>query len=92
MLRCIISTSGAQHTGDNRGRIFAPKRTSCRDADALHLVQVGSGLDGMRRLVGFEGSQAEIEYFESPVGPRSLRAEVAIDAGAEAKRKFNRRL
>ena len=42
-------------------------------------VQVGRGLDGVGTLLNVERNQADVEYFESPVGPRLHQIQSPIE-------------
>jgi ATP-dependent helicase HepA len=46
-------------------------------------VQVGRGTDGVGKLLEFDRKQAEIEYFESPVGPRVRRVQAPVGSVRE---------
>src|SRR5689334_20409315 len=48
-------------------------------------VQVGRGTDGVGKLLDFDRKQAEIEYFESPVGPRVRRVQAPVGSVREVE-------
>ena len=48
-------------------------------------VQVGPGPDGVGKLLNCDRKQAEIEYFESPVGPRLSHVQVPVGSVCEVE-------
>lgn len=48
-------------------------------------MQVGRGTDGVGKLVNVDGKQADIEYFESPVGPRLHKIQAPVGTVAEVE-------
>jgi ATP-dependent helicase HepA len=50
--------------------------TSARNA----FVQVGTAIDGTAKLIAVDGAEADIEYFESPIGPRTRKVRVPLNS------------
>src|SRR5687768_15339141 len=48
-------------------------------------VQVGRGFDGVGKLLNVERKQADVEYFESPVGPRLHQIQSPIESAREVE-------
>ena len=55
-------------------------------------VQVGHGPDGVGKLLNCDRKQAEIEYFESPVGPRLRHVHVPVGSVREVELSLQTRV
>lgn len=75
----IFGPAGAPTSGSRMPAATEALATSCT------FVQIDGGTDGIGKLVGLDGAQAEVEFFESPAGPRLRRVRVGARSVREVE-------